>query len=243
MNFLKNSELMKFAEKAINSDLPYGSAIYQIISTHYSFHNTFLSLDKSEAFAGINSNKKIPYDTQILLLLNKLFYQFDKFFPLLYNQRLNIIGHLLCFNRTNIYLSSKYSLTDNNYSEYYESLLNIIFIQAFYDNLHYNYSLFEKILKERRINYKKVDLNNISHQRKLLKLLSDLSFCNNKNDVSWLFDDLNTRIAEAKGHTCRQRKTKEELEQKAISINQKYMKKIIEQYNQKKEYIKFFNAN
>lgn len=241
MNFFKNSELMKFAEKTLNSDLPYSPAIYQIISTHYSFPDTFTSLDKSEAFAGTKSSKKIPYDTQILLLLNELLYQFDKFFPLLYNQRLNIISHLLCFNRTNIFLNSKYSLNDDRYSEYYEDLLNKIFIQAFYNNLHYNYSLFEKILKERRINYNKIDLNNITHQRKLLKLLSDLSFCNSKNDALWLFDDLNTRITNAKGHTYRQRKTVEELEQNAISINQKYMKKIIEQYNFKKDYIKYFN--
>lgn len=58
----------------------------------------------------------------------------------------------------------------------------------------------------------------------------------------WLFDDIESKILAVKGRTYRQRKSLEQLEQGVIDANQKHMKKIIEEYNNKKDYIKYFNT-
>lgn len=242
MYFYVNKEINFFAKKALDSNLTYSAEIYRIARENTSFQEIYPIIDKNDALYGKDSSKRISYDKQIMFLLNQLLLKCDIYFPLQYKNRKEIVSHILGYRRIIDYMNSKYSINDENYYEYYDKIINYNIIKPFYDNLRYNYDLFKDILKERKINIKKININIFRDQNKIIKLLSDFSFANTSNDIVWLFDDIESKILAVKGRTYRQRKSPEQLEQGVIDTNQKHMKKIIEEYNNKKDYIKYFNT-
>ena len=75
-------------------------------------------------------------------------------------------------------------------------------------------------------------------------ILSDLSYYNLTNDITWLFEDIESHIIRDKNSSYRKKqKNNKECEERIISINNKYMNKIIKNYNMCKEYLKYFKAN
>lgn len=236
-----NRNIFILSELALNEKLKYGSFIYELIKYNMYFPYIISSLDQSEVTSSSNNNIKISANQQLLHLLDKLINEFDKCFPLQYGQRYDIVGKLLGLNLTIEYLHSKYYYEDKEYELYYEDMIRKIFITIFYNNLKYNYQLYFDIFSEKRINYTNIDLNKPLHVKKILNILSDLSYCNLTNDITWLFEDIESHIIRDKNSSYRKKqKSNKKCEERIISINSKYVNKIIENYNMRKKYLKYF---
>lgn len=236
-----NRNIFILSELALNEKLKYGSFIYELIKYNMYFPYIISSLDQSEVISSSNNNIQISANQQLLHLLDKLINEFDKCFPLQYGQRYDIVGKLLGLNLTIEYLHSKYYYEDKEYELYYEDMIRKIFITIFYNNLKYNYQLYSDIFSEKRINYTNIDLNKPLHVKKILNILSDLSYCNLTNDITWLFEDIESHIIRDKNSSYRKKqKSNKKCEERIISINSKYVNKIIKNYNMRKEYLKYF---
>lgn len=236
-----NRNIFILSELALNEKLKYGSFIYELIKYNMYFPYIISSLDQSEVTSSSNNNIQISANQQLLHLLDKLINEFDKYFPMQYGQRYDIVGKLLGLNLTIEYLHSKYYYEDKEYELYYEDMIKKIFITIFYSNLKYNYKLYSDIFSEKRINYTNIDLNKPLHVKKILNILSDLSYCNLTNDITWLFEDIESHIIRDKNSSYRKKqKSNKECEERIISINNKYVIKLIENYNMRKEYLKYF---
>ena len=233
-----DKRVLMFSELALDERIKYGSFIYELIKYNIYFPEILRTLDKSD----ITYNKiTVSAENQMLHLFDKLVEEFDKYFPLQYGQRYNIISKLLGLQVTVDYLHSKYYYNDKEYEKYYEDKIRIIFIKIFINNLKYNYALFENVFKDRRINLKKFDFNNSNQVKKVLNLLCDLAYCNLTNDILWLFDSIEMHIIRNENSIYRRKsKSKEDAMNKIITTNNNYVIKIIDNYNKRKDYLKYF---
>ncbi len=230
--------VLMFSELAINERIKYGSFIYELIKYNLYFPEILRTLDKSD----VTYNKIIiSAENQMLHLFDKLVEKFDKYFPLQYGQRYNIIGKILGLQVTADYLHCKHYYNDKEYEKYFEDKIRVIFISVFINNLKYNYELYENIFKDRRINLKRFDINNPNQAKKVLSLLSDLAYCNLTNDILWLFDSIEMHIIRDENSLYRRKnKSKEDMKNRIITTNNNYIIKIIDNYNKRKDYLKYF---
>ena len=229
----------KFANDVLNEKLDYGAFISQFVRISGNFPRVLKDLDDSEVVSNVDPNNVLTAEQQVMHLFNRLLGWFDKYFPTLYRYRLAIVGKLLDHEETIEYLQSKHYLGDNDYIKFFTDSISLIFVKSFYNNLKYNYDLYADILNERNINYEKLDLKKSSHLKKLLDLISDLAFCDKNFDSYYLFSNLDKDIQLFANNKYR-KKANKDYKEHTKWINRVHNEKIVENYNKKKNYIKYF---
>ena len=234
-----NKKIEKFANDVLKEDLNYSAFISHNVRLSGNFNRVLKDLDESVVVSNVDPNNILTAEQQVMHLFNRLLYWFDKYFPTLYRYRSIIIGKLLSYDETVEYLQSKHYLGDNNYIKFFTDSINLIFVKGFYNNLKYHYDIYADILKERKIDYKKLDLKKSSHLKKLLDLVSDLAFCDKEFDSYYLFNYIDNDIQLFVNNKHRAQANIDYKEQ-CIWISKVHNEKIIEKYNMKKDYIKYF---
>lgn len=220
-------KIKKILETTLTLELNNGPLIYYLIKNNANLRKIIDNIDNKKVISKLNSNIIINPEIQIIYLLDRLINRFDDHFPLLHKYRTLIINNFFEYSECKSYLLEKKYIGDNEYINYYENKLNIIFIKAFYNNLKYiQYELID-VFKENKINIKKISASNPTEIKKLLNLLSDFSYCYHRWDSAYLFTKIDSEI-----NLNNERKTGI-LEDYKLHLN-----RIIENYDLKKEYLK-----
>ena len=188
------TNIKKILESTLILELNNGPLIYYLIQNNSNLRKIIDSSNNKKVISNLNANTIINPNIQIIYLLDRLINRFDDHFPLLHRYRTLIINNFFEYNECKNYLLEKHYIGDNNYINYYENKLNIIFIKSFYNNLKYiQYELID-VFKENKINTKKLSSNNPTEIKKLLNLLSDFSYCYHRWDSTYLFTEIDSEI-------------------------------------------------
>ena len=162
--------IKKLLQEILTLELNNGPLIYSLIQNNNNLRKIINNIDNQKIVSNSNPNIIIRPDMQVIFLLDRLINRFDDHFPLLYKYRMLIIDNFLEYKECENYLLEKHYLGDNEYINYYENKLNLIFVKSFYNNLKYIKNELIDVFKENKINTKKLLLNNHDELKKLLNL-------------------------------------------------------------------------
>lgn len=242
MRIKKTKDIDKLCEYIFKDEKINNSAfIYELLSYNSYLINILNEVDNKPVVCNVDPNVKVTAEQQVICLLNRMIDRFDSHFPFLYRYRKWVFSHFLSYEETRQYLLSKHYLGDNNYIKFFENSINRIFVRNFYRNLEFVMDDYIDIFKERKINYKNLSLDKPTHLRQLLDLLSDFTYCFHDHiNIIFLFESIEDRVTMFCKSYGRKRATKEVWYQRMIDENRMHMTRIIESYNNKKDYLKLF---
>lgn len=222
------SKINLLQNNILHSEKCYDIVTYRLLQNH-NLQNTILKNEKE-----INDKSFIDLLDRLVNLFRNQFYEINS---TEYNINCIIDSNI---NRIENYLLSNINVYDNNNIKYIKEQSYKLFISNFIHNLRY-IDLFENILDERNIKIKSIDNYSLDECTKIVQLLSDLVFCMRGRDIIvYLFQDIEKDIEYHLKNN--EDKNYSDDYHKNIVINHYKIQyeRMIDSYNNKKEYLKYF---
>jgi hypothetical protein len=216
----------------------YDMSIYKVINSGV-LDEIIKKINNEDVPCDVNPNEITSSNEQFLGLLNRFVIFFKKNFCGLSEYTDESIKELIQsnINEFSNYLLSKHYLGDNKYIRFFEESLNRLAISNFVKNTEYSYEL-KKLFKDENIKIKNIDKYTFNEVMKISDLLSDLVFCYyNEFHTLLLFTDINKFMSE---YIDVQSKNEAKMINALINDFDFKCSFIIESYNKKREYLKYF---
>lgn len=213
----------------LHSQKSYDIVTYRLLQNH-NLKNMILNNAKE-----INDISFINLLDRLVNLFRNEFYEINS---TEYNMSCIIDSNL---NRVEKYLLSNIDIYDNNNIKYIKEQSYKLFISNFINNLRY-VGTFKIILDERNIQFKNIDEYSLDECIDIVRLLSDLIFCTKcRNIVSYLFQDIEKDIEYHLKENNEKKYSDNYYKIKVIDHYKTQYEIIIDSYNSKKEYLKYFD--
>jgi len=173
----------------------------------------------------------------------------DRFVNIFRNQFFNINSieyNISCIidsniNRMEKYLLSNMNIYDNKNIKYIKEQSYKLFISNFLNNLKY-IDVCSNALSERNIKIKSIDDYSLDECTMVVEFLSDLVFCmKGRNVVVYLFQNIEKDIEHYVKNNKDKKYSDKYYKDKVIEHYKTQYETIIESYNSKKEYLKYFD--
>lgn len=222
------SKINLLQNNILHSEKCYDIVTYRLLQNH-NLQNTILKNEKE-----INDKSFIDLLDRLVNLFRNQFYEINS---TEYNINCIIDSNI---NRIENYLLSNIDVYDNNNIKYIKEQSYKLFISNFIHNLRY-IDLFENILNERNIKIKDIDNYSLDECTKIVQLLSDFVFCMKGRDIIvYLFQDIEKDI-EYHLKNNEDKKYSDDYHKNIVINHYKIQyERMIDSYNNKKEYLKYF---
>lgn len=229
--------------KLLNDECCYDNMVFHLIKTDY-FDKIISKIDDIEIIYSVKVRKDDNItSSNFIFLLNRLVDLFKTKFP-------TINGHyytLVQILENNVdmvekYFFSKYNEIDREYENIVIEMVYKILINSFVSNAKYVPEI-RKVLKKKKIEiYPTIDYS-LEECKIIINILQDIVFCNGGVGIDCLFNNIdmviNNKINDL-SNTVRMKRGDNYYIEKITNFYIKLYKKVFVQYENKKQFIKYF---
>lgn len=220
----------------LENDFYLDTAVYRLVS--FECLDSIISRinDKSLLF-GINIDNELNAN-DFISLLSKLIDVFRETFINL--QSVEYIFEIIITSIMDLIEDYFFSYKDKDNSKLINEKICKIIISNFISNCKY-ISCIEELLKEKNLKLQSVNKYNLKDSLTILELLSDLVFCKKgRCDNIILFESIDKKLNSLKSRRSNKKYNYEHYKNDFLSKNEIKYNRILNAYNNKKKYLKFF---
>lgn len=243
MNIESKIELLKYI--LLESPIDYDLMLYNLISRKDMYNIVALIDDKTFSFK-VNASSGCVSSKQLLVNLNQFIKDMKSYFynithlqsciEEVINSNINDVKELVCYK-----CDSLLRHFEKEKDEDIEEIINKLIIKNFISNAKYVDAI-KDVLESLEIQIKPVSEYNLDESRKILTLLSDISFCQRgRGPVMALFINIDSKLERyGEMETIRTKKSFNQFKEKIINSCIDDYTKMIKSYYSKKRYLKYF---